>query len=88
VRTINTTTLHEAQEPRHAPFERGRMYSMLDLLGGGTATCDDCHRWQRFSSLDPRRSLAQTGWTFEGGKDLCPVCSPKRNQTEREKGAP
>jgi hypothetical protein len=70
--------LHEATEPKGSMFEPHKVYSMLDILGGGDATCDTCGRWQRFSAITPQaaqQDLALFGWTFRDGKDFCPKCS-------------
>ena len=71
------TRLHEPYEPRDAPFKPGRIYSMLELMGGGVATCDTCKRWQRFASINLREDLAAKGWTSADGKELCPICSKR-----------
>lgn len=75
--------LHEASESKSGAlgFQPGRLYSMLDIVGGGIATCDSCQRWQRFLALDQRGAqehLARHGWTFTDGKDVCPRCSPRK----------
>jgi len=60
------------------PFEPGRLYSMLDILGGCKATCDRCGRWSRTAGMgseDIRAKLAAAGWSFPDGKDVCPVCT-------------
>jgi len=71
--------LHEAGESKAGSWlPRGRLVSLLDILGGGDCTCDRCGRWQTFSALTPRdaqEQLAKHGWTFENGTDACPRCS-------------
>ena len=69
--------LHEPNETVPL-FQPHKIYSLLDILGGGSATCDQCGRWQRFSALTPymaQEYLKRFGWTFVEGQDLCPKCS-------------
>ncbi len=78
---LDTTTLHEASEQAEM-FESGKLYSMLDIFGGGTATCDNCGRWQRFAELtisQAQEHLARHGWTAVEGKDICPKCSAAKS---------
>jgi hypothetical protein len=59
-------------------FKPGKLISLLDILGGGIATCDQCRRWQRFGALTmehAREILSADGWTFKGGRELCTICS-------------
>lgn len=76
--SMRDTELHEATEARPPVFEGGKLYSLLDILGGGEAVCDLCGRWQKFVALTPahaQQELEQSGWCFEGGKDICPRCA-------------
>jgi hypothetical protein len=74
---MNDHLLHEPDEkPR--TFEPGKLYSMLDIMGGGRCVCDFCGRWQSFAAVSrhqAREMLAQDGWTQDGEKDKCPRCS-------------
>jgi hypothetical protein len=68
----DTKTLHEASEPHL----KG-MVSLMDILGP-SISCDQCGRWQRIGTLmesECRPLAAKGGWTFEGEKDFCPICS-------------
>ena len=70
--------LHEPTDRPGPQFQAGRLYSLLDILGGGHLTCDLCGRWQRFAagtSTGAREYLKLRGWTFANGKDICPKCS-------------
>ena len=70
--------LHESSEPRGPMFQGGRMYSLLDILGGGVIVCDMCGKWQRFAVLGPsfvKEEMEKKGWAVQTeGKDICPVC--------------
>jgi hypothetical protein len=86
-----TTTdgiLHEAKEKTGPLFRAGTLYSMLDILGSGIITCDNCGRWQWMTTISPssvRSDMRRCGWTFPDGKDLCRICS-KPNAEESRKG--
>lgn len=83
---MNDGILHEPSDPKRWLPERG-LVSLLDILGGGSATCDVCGRWQSVSALgehDARKVLAQSGWTFPAGKDLCPKCSLVNSSAEQK----
>jgi len=85
--------LHEASTNPGPLFQPGKLYSLLDILGGGTMTCDNCGRWQRIVALSPsmaRADLVKYGWSFRDGKDLCPVCTKlttDNGQLTTDKGA-
>lgn len=68
---VNYETLHEADEPRSAPWTESRLVSLADMLLGGIKECDMCRRWQRIIAFeqDPK------GWTKRAEQDLCPKCS-------------
>jgi hypothetical protein len=79
--------LHEANERTGPAFRPGQLYSMLDILGGGIMTCDNCGRWQRLTSIpssSARSDMTMFGWTFPNGKDLCRICSkPKAYESSQ-----
>jgi len=82
---MNDGILHEASEPKRLLPTHG-VVSLLDILGGGSATCDLCSRWQGFSALneqDGLEMLAKSGWTFHDGKDICPACSAVNGEVAR-----
>jgi len=59
-------------------FQPHNLYSLLDIMCGGSAPCDSCGRWQRFSAFGvcaAEEYLSKFGWTFLDGKDICPKCS-------------
>ena len=76
---MNDGILHEANESSAGSWlPNSGMVSMLDILGGGIATCDQCGRWQRFSAITPDQAkgqLSKHGWTFSGDQEMCPECS-------------
>lgn len=51
--------LHEKNEPREPLFRPGQFVSMLDILGGGDCTCDQCGRWQEIRALTPSMAREQ-----------------------------
>ena len=74
---LNDGLLHEATEAKQ--FLGGkRLVSLLDIYGGGDATCSQCGRWQTFAALadtDAKRYLESCGWRIViGGDDVCPKC--------------
>jgi hypothetical protein len=87
---MNDDRLHEPDEERRW-LPREGLVSLLDIVGGGNMTCDECGRWQGFSAIgreDAREQLAAKGWTFPLGRDLCPKCSlvvpPSRSSPQEE----
>jgi HEPN domain-containing protein len=76
--TSYDTRLHEPNEPRRV-LEPGRMYSGMELFGASTTRCDICGRWQRHRptmfAVEAREELAAHGWTMDGKRDICPLCS-------------
>lgn len=85
---MNDGILREANESRGPMFGSNRLVSMLDIIGGGTVTCDKCGRWQNISALGPehlKEQMTPFGWTFPGDKDICPKCSKQKVKRSRTK---
>lgn len=79
---MNDGILHDKDDPKSIFPPPGKLMSMLDILGGGNCTCDQCGRWQSVSGFGEhsmREQLSLSGWTF-AGEDLCPLCA-KGKQT-------
>jgi len=78
---VNDGILHESHDRPEPMFRGGKLYSLLDILGGGRVVCDKCQRWQSFSAITPehaREELTKSGWRFTDGQDICPRCAARR----------
>lgn len=60
-------------------FEPGKLYSLLDILGG-CVVCDGCQK-ESTSHLTPEMALSEAkneGWLIDGEKHYCPDCAKKK----------
>lgn len=61
-------------------FESGKLYSLLDILGG-CVVCDDCGK-ESDSHLTPEMALSKAkseGWLLDAEKHFCPDCAKKKS---------
>lgn len=61
-------------------FQPGKIYSMIDLLGG-YVTCDgencDARSDASLTSTQALSQIKDAGWLVRGGKHYCPKCKAK-----------